>query len=60
MKVAFLVAPEGVEQVELTDPWQAVRDAGGTPTLISTKPGNRSCHVNAIAHHTHFPPVGSR
>ncbi|MFE1937228.1 type 1 glutamine amidotransferase domain-containing protein [Streptomyces sp. NPDC059474] len=39
MKVAFLVAPEGVEQVELTDPWQAVRDAGGTPRLVSTKPG---------------------
>ncbi|MGW5444878.1 type 1 glutamine amidotransferase domain-containing protein [Streptomyces asiaticus] len=39
MKVAFLVAPEGVEQVELTDPWQAVRDAGGTPRLVSTRPG---------------------
>ncbi len=39
MKVAFLVAPEGVEQVELTDPWQAVSGAGGTPTLVSTKPG---------------------
>ncbi|WP_031506382.1 type 1 glutamine amidotransferase domain-containing protein [Streptomyces megasporus] len=39
MKVAFLVAPEGVEQVELTDPWQAVKDAGGTPTLLSTQGG---------------------
>ncbi|MET8681026.1 type 1 glutamine amidotransferase domain-containing protein [Streptomyces sp. NPDC004647] len=39
MKVAFLVAPEGVEQVELTDPWQAVTEAGGTPELVSTKPG---------------------
>ncbi|MEU8826752.1 type 1 glutamine amidotransferase domain-containing protein [Streptomyces sp. NPDC048636] len=39
MKVAFLVAPEGIEQVELTDPWQAVRDAGGTPRLVSTRPG---------------------
>ncbi|RNG38669.1 type 1 glutamine amidotransferase domain-containing protein [Streptomyces botrytidirepellens] len=39
MKVAFLVAPEGVEQVELTDPWQAVRDAGGTPRLVSTASG---------------------
>ncbi|MFG2193849.1 type 1 glutamine amidotransferase domain-containing protein [Streptomyces sp. NPDC048639] len=39
MKVAFLVAPEGVEQVELTEPWQAVRDAGGTPELVSTKAG---------------------
>ncbi|MEU0521529.1 type 1 glutamine amidotransferase domain-containing protein [Streptosporangium sp. NPDC006007] len=37
--IAFLVAPEGVEQVELTEPWQAVRQAGGTPRLISTRPG---------------------
>ncbi|MDG9704839.1 type 1 glutamine amidotransferase domain-containing protein [Streptomyces sp. DH37] len=39
MKVAFLVAPEGVEQIELTDPWQAVIDAGGTPSLLSTSGG---------------------
>src|ERR1044072_9894495 len=39
MKVAFLVAPEGVEQVELTDPGQPVRDAGGTPRLVSTTSG---------------------
>ncbi|MEV4414707.1 type 1 glutamine amidotransferase domain-containing protein [Catellatospora sp. NPDC049609] len=37
--VAFLVAKEGIEQVELTDPWQAVRDAGATPRLISPEPG---------------------
>src|SRR5690606_36028040 len=37
--IAFLVAPEGVEEVELTEPWQAVRNAGGTPRLISTEPG---------------------
>ncbi|MEU1824981.1 type 1 glutamine amidotransferase domain-containing protein [Streptomyces abikoensis] len=39
MRIAFLVAPEGVEQIELTDPWQTVRDAGGTPELVSTKAG---------------------
>jgi protease I len=39
VKVAFLVAPQGVEQVELTEPWQAVEGAGGTPRLVSTKPG---------------------
>jgi protease I len=39
MKVAFLVAPEGVEQIELTDPWEAVQQAGGTPTLVSTAGG---------------------
>lgn len=37
--IAFLVAPEGVEQVELTEPWRAVDEAGGTPRLVSTKPG---------------------
>ncbi|MFG2693010.1 type 1 glutamine amidotransferase domain-containing protein [Kitasatospora sp. NPDC051984] len=37
--VAFLAAPRGTEQVELTSPWQAVADRGGTPRLVSTKPG---------------------
>jgi len=34
-KVAFLVANEGVEQVELTEPWRAVEEAGGTPELLA-------------------------
>lgn len=38
-RVAFLVAPEGVEQVELTEPWSAVKDTGGQPELVSTKSG---------------------
>jgi protease I len=38
--IAFLVAPDGVEQVELTEPWKAVEQAGGTPHLISTKSGH--------------------
>lgn len=37
--VAFLVATEGIEQVELTDPWQAVKESGGTPVLLSTETG---------------------
>ncbi|MEU8320564.1 type 1 glutamine amidotransferase domain-containing protein [Nonomuraea sp. NPDC048881] len=37
--IAFLVAPEGVEQVELTEPWKAVKQAGGTPRLVSTSSG---------------------
>ncbi|MER6579844.1 type 1 glutamine amidotransferase domain-containing protein [Nonomuraea sp. NPDC001023] len=37
--IAFLVAPEGVEQVELTEPWKAVKQAGGTPKLVSTSSG---------------------
>ncbi|MFD6415227.1 type 1 glutamine amidotransferase domain-containing protein [Streptomyces sp. NPDC060194] len=40
MRIAFLVAPEGIEQVELTEPWQAVLDAGGTPVLVSTDTGS--------------------
>jgi protease I len=38
-RIAFLVAPEGIEQVELTEPWKAVEEAGGTPELISTDSG---------------------
>ncbi len=34
-RIAFLVANSGVEQVELTRPWQAVQDAGGEPVLIA-------------------------
>ncbi|MFG3441022.1 type 1 glutamine amidotransferase domain-containing protein [Nonomuraea sp. NPDC047897] len=37
--IAFLVAPEGVEQIELTEPWKSVKQAGGTPKLISTESG---------------------
>lgn len=36
--IAFLAA-EGVEQVELTEPWKAVERAGGTPELISLDDG---------------------
>ncbi|CAL9313317.1 MULTISPECIES: type 1 glutamine amidotransferase domain-containing protein [unclassified Streptomyces] len=39
MRIAFLTAPEGVEQVELTAPWQAVLDTGDSPELVSTAPG---------------------
>jgi protease I len=37
--VAFLVASEGIEQVELTEPWKAVEEAGGTPRLVSPESG---------------------
>ena len=37
--VAFLVANEGIEQVELTEPWEAVRAAGGNPRLLAPKDG---------------------
>jgi len=37
--VAFVVANEGIEQVELTDPWEAVTGAGGRPVLVAPKDG---------------------
>ena len=39
LRVAFLVANEGIEQAELVRPWEAVRQAGGRPELIAPKPG---------------------
>ncbi len=38
-RIAFLVANEGVEDAELTSPWDAVRDAGGTPVLVAPEEG---------------------
>jgi protease I len=38
-KVAFLVAQEGVEEVELTEPWKAVEAAGAEPVLIAPEQG---------------------
>jgi protease I len=37
-RVAFL-ATDMVEQVELTEPWKAVEEAGGTPELVSLEEG---------------------
>jgi protease I len=37
-KIAF-IATEGVEEVELTEPWKAVEEAGGQPELISIEDG---------------------
>jgi hypothetical protein len=33
-RIAF-IATDGVEQIELTDPWEAARKAGATPELIA-------------------------
>jgi protease I len=45
-RIAFLVAQEGVEEVELTEPWQAVQQAGATPELIAPQGGE----VQAFQH----------
>jgi deglycase len=37
--IAFLVATEGIEQVELSEPWKAVREAGGIPKLLAPESG---------------------
>ncbi len=38
-RIAFLMANEGVEQVELTEPWKAVEEAGGQPVLVAPEAG---------------------
>ena len=38
-RIAFLAANEGVEQIELTDPWKAVEEAGAKPELVSLEQG---------------------
>jgi deglycase len=45
-KVAFLVANEGVEQVELERPWEALRKAGAETELIAPETGK----VQAFEH----------
>ena len=37
--IAFLVADSGIEEIELTSPWQAVEAAGFTPKLVSPHEG---------------------
>lgn len=51
--VAFLVAGEGVERVELTEPWDAVTDAGHTAMLVSTAEGE----VGLV---DHLSPAGTQ
>ena len=43
--IAFLTSPEGIEQAELTGPWQAVRKAGGRLRLAA----NRSVRAPEVA-----------
>ena len=38
-RIAFLAA-DGVERVELVTPWDAVKEAGGQPSLISLEGGS--------------------
>ena len=45
-RIAFLVAQEGIEEAELTEPWKAVESAGGSPELIAPEAGE----VQAMRH----------
>lgn len=47
-KLAILVATEGIEQIELTEPRKAAEDAGATTHLVSTESGE----VQAFNHLT--------
>jgi len=47
-KIAFLVAAEGIEQAELTEPWKAVEQAGGRPLLLVA--GGDAQQVQAFNH----------
>lgn len=51
--VAFLVATEGIERVELTEPWAAVTDAGHTALLVGTGGGE----VSLV---DHLDPAGTQ
>jgi protease I len=44
--IGFVVSNEGVEQAELTGPWDQVREVGGRPILIAPFPGK----VQAFKH----------
>jgi protease I len=46
VRVGFVMANEGVEQVELTSPWETVKGEGGQPVLVAPKPGR----VQAMQH----------
>ena len=45
-KVAFLIANEGVEEIELTGPWHSVQEAGGVPFLLAPEAGK----AQALSH----------
>jgi protease I len=53
-KVAFLMANEGVEQVELTRPWDALTHVGGSPELIAPNRGEVQA-FNYLDHGDTFP-----
>ena len=57
--VAFLTAQEGIEEVELTEPWKAVKDAGATPKLIAPASGEVQAfnHLDKSSTYTVDQPI---
>jgi protease I len=51
-KIGFLVANEGVEEVELTRPWGVVEQAAGEPVLAATNPGQTQAFNHLDKGHT--------
>lgn len=60
MRVAFLVANEGIEEPELTEPWDAVMRAGGRPELLAPEAGAVQCfrHLDRSITRAVDHPVG--
>jgi protease I len=54
-RVAFLMANSGVEQVELTTPWEAVEKAGAQPVLIAPEEGKVQAMNNDVEQADTFP-----
>jgi len=54
MRIAFVVANEGIEDVELAQPWEAIETAGGRPELIAPQPGQAST-VNHLSPSRRLP-----
>ena len=53
-RIAFLVAQEGVEEVELTQPWEAITEAGATPELVAPEHGSAQA-MNHLDKASTFP-----
>ena len=56
-----VLAGQGVEQVELTDPMRAIRAAGGTPVIVSYSEGSFVAMNNVVSQsvphlHCHVVP----
>ncbi|MBD8871078.1 type 1 glutamine amidotransferase domain-containing protein [Nocardioides donggukensis] len=60
-RIAFLTAAEGIERVELTEPWEALTGAGHTAELLAPEEGEVQTfdHLEAADKHPVDRAVGS-